>query len=394
MQTSIFLDYASTTPVDPLVAEAMMSCLTLEGNFANPASRTHQLGWMAEEAVDIARHQVADLLNADAREIVFTSGATESNNLAIKGVLSANPDKGKHIVTVATEHKAVLDVFEYLKTRGYTVTVLNPQPNGLIDLSQLREAITHDTALVSVMHVNNETGVIQNIAQIGQLCRDSGVIFHTDAVQAVGKVPIDLTRLPVDLMSFTAHKVYGPKGIGGLYIRRRPQIKVDAQMHGGAHERGFRSGTLATHQIVGMGKAFEVAGERLSDDKQRIQGLRDALWQGLKDLPNIRLNTDFDHAVANVLNISLGTLDSQRFLPALSPLAVSSGSACTSATMTPSHVLTAMGMSDAHAHSAIRLSVGRFSTEQDIDFAIQKIREVTLALTDADLEREQARMNT
>lgn len=384
MQKAIFLDYASTTPVEPAVAEAMMKCLCIDGNFANPASRSHQLGWFAEEAVDIARHQVADLFNADAREIVFTSGATEANNLAIKGSLAANPDKGKHIITVSTEHKAVLDVFEHMKTLGYRVTVLKPQENGLLNFEELRAAIENDTALISVMFVNNETGVIQNIAQIGELCRQHNILFHTDAVQAVGKLAIDLSLLPVDLMSFSAHKVYGPKGVGGLFVRRRPRVLVHAQMHGGAHERGFRSGTLATHQIVGMGKAYEIAAQRIDADNQHCRILRDRLWKGIQVLPGVRANTAFESAVGHILNVSLGTLDSQQFLPALAPIAVSSGSACTSATMTPSHVLTSMGISNEHAHSAIRFSVGRFTTEQDVDFAIQKITEVVLAFTQTD----------
>lgn len=387
MNTSIFLDYASTTPVDPVVAKAMMGCLTLEGNFANPASRTHGPGWLAEEAVDIARHQVADLVKADAREIIFTSGATESNNLAIKGALSANSDKGRHIVTLATEHKAVLDVFTAMESKGYEVTQLNTQANGRVDIEQLRNAIREDTALVSVMYVNNETGVIQDIAEIGNLCRQREVIFHTDAAQATGKVAIDLQTLPVDLMSFSAHKTYGPKGIGALFIRRRPRVLVDAQMHGGAHERGFRSGTLPTHQIVGMGKAFELAGEHLAKASEVITSHRNTLWQGIQDLPDIQLNSDSDYSVPHIMNISLGTLDSQRFLPALAPLALSSGSACTSATMTPSHVLTAMGISNDYAHSAIRISFGRFTTASDITTAIEKIREVTLAFTQADLQR-------
>jgi cysteine desulfurase len=394
MQLTIFLDYASTTPVDPAVADAMIACLTLEGNFANPASRTHRPGWMAEEAVDIARHQIADLVNADAREIIFTSGATESNNLAIKGALSANSQKGKHIITMATEHKAVLDVFDYLATQGFDVTVLNPEANGLLNLTTLEQNLREDTALVSVMFVNNETGVIQDIDAIGNLCRERNILFHSDAAQATGKVAIDLAELPVDLMSFSAHKTYGPKGIGALYIRRRPKIHVDPQIHGGAHERGFRSGTLPTHQIVGMGKAFELAGQQLADEQARIRALRDMLWEGIKDLPGIVRNGEPDRCVANILNISVGTLDSQRFLPALAPLAVSSGSACTSATMTPSHVLTAMGIDDEHAHSAIRLSLGRFSTKDDVERAIRQLRQVVLSFTDADLQRQETRMNT
>ena len=394
MQNSIFLDYASTTPVDPVVADAMMQCLTLDGNFANPASRTHRPGWMAEEAVDIARHQIADLVNADAREIVFTSGATESNNLAIKGALSANPDRGKHIITLATEHKAVLDVFSHLATQGYDVTVLQPNANGMLDIDVLKSHLREDTALVSAMFVNNETGVVQDIAAIGEACHGNNTLFHCDAAQATGKLPIDLSTLPVDLMSFSAHKTYGPKGIGALFIRRRPKVNVDALIHGGAHERGFRSGTLPTHQIVGMGKAFEIAAERMDKDREYIGNLKQMLWNGIKDLPGIKRNGDAIHCVENILNISVGTLDSQRFLPALAPLAVSSGSACTSATMTPSHVLTAMGIDDEHAHSAIRLSLGRFSTKDDVEFAIEQLKKIVVTFTEADLQRDHARMNT
>jgi len=382
MHPTVYLDYASTTPVDPAVAEAMMACLTLDGNFANPASRSHRPGWMAEEAVDIARHQIADLVNADAREIVFTSGATESNNLAIKGAVSAVDQEKKHIITVASEHKAVIDVFEYLASTGVDVTFIKPGSDGLVSVSQLEQALTPNTVLVSIMHVNNETGVIQDIQNLGAVCKAHGILFHCDAAQSTGKCDIDLAELPVDLMSFSAHKTYGPKGIGALYIRRRPKVNVHAQMHGGAHEKGFRSGTLPTHQIVGMGKAFELAGQKRQSEQARIGQLRDSLWQKIKHLPDIRLNGNETQRVGNTLNVSFGKLDGQQLMPALMPLAVSSGSACTSATMTPSHVLTAMGVDNIHAHSAIRISLGRFTTEEEVNFAADHIISVVSKLTE------------
>lgn len=394
MQAPIFLDYASTTPVDPDVAQAMMGCLTLEGNFANPASRTHRPGWLAEEAVDIARHQIADAVNADAREIIFTSGATESNNLAIKGLLLAsavrdsvhanaphNAREKRHIITMSTEHKAILDVFAFMETQGFRTTYLDPEPNGLLDLNKLQHAICDETALVSVMMVNNETGVIQDTQAIGALCRENGIVYHCDAAQATGKLHIDLATLPVDLMSFSAHKTYGPKGIGALFIRRRSRLKVEPLIHGGAHERGYRSGTLPTHQIVGMGKAFELASQLREKDSKHAALLKKRLWQGISDLSDVQMNCQESACVPNIINLSLGTLDSQLFLPALAPLALSSGSACTSATMTPSHVLTSMGIDDERAHSAIRLSFGRFSTLDDVDIAIEKIRAVYLGMT-------------
>ncbi|MFC3094676.1 IscS subfamily cysteine desulfurase [Alteromonas sediminis] len=381
MHPTIYLDYASTTPVDPAVAKVMMDCLTLDGNFANPASRSHRPGWMAEEAVDIARHQIADAVNADAREIIFTSGATESNNLAIKGAVDAIAQENKHIITVATEHKAIIDVFEYLTTKGVEVTYLKPAKDGLVSVSQLEEAIRPHTVLVSIMHVNNETGVIQDIERLGAVCRDHNILFHCDAAQSTGKCDIDLSTMPVDLMSFSAHKTYGPKGIGALFIRRKPKVQIIAQMHGGAHERGFRSGTLPTHQIVGMGKAFEIAAQERLHEQARIGQLRDTLWESVRHLPDIRLNGHASRRVANTLNISFGQLDSQQLMPALMPLAVSSGSACTSATMTPSHVLTAMGVDQVHAHSAIRISLGRFSTNEEVDFAANHIVDVVSKLT-------------
>lgn len=386
MTASIYLDYAATTPVDPAVADAMVNCLTLDGNFANPASRSHRLGWLAEEAVDVARHQIADVVNADAREIIFTSGATESNNLAIKGAMQALAkagDKRNHIITLGTEHKAVLDVCAYLQTQGFEVSYLTPDKYGRFSAEQLKTSLQDNTALVTVMHVNNETGVTQDIAGLADVCRAEGVLLHCDAAQSVGKCKIDLQQLGVDLMSFSAHKAYGPKGIGALYIRRRPRVNVVAQIHGGAHERGFRSGTLPTHQIVGMGKAFELAEQLREQEAQRLSVLRDKLWAGLQQLSCVRLNGSLAHQVPHILNVSFGTLDSQQLMPALAPLAVSSGSACTSATMTPSHVLSAMGVSNEYAHSAIRLSIGRFTSEDEINFAISHIYEVVSKLTSA-----------
>lgn len=373
MKLPIYFDYAATTPVDPRVAEKMMQCLTLDGTFGNPASRSHRYGWQAEEAVDVARNQVADLIGADPREIVFTSGATEANNLAIKGAASFYQSKGRHIITSLTEHKAVLDTCEQLEREGFSVTWLTPQPNGLIDLQQLAAAFRDDTVLVSIMHVNNETGVIQDIAAIGEMCRARGVLYHVDATQSVGKLPIDLTALPVDLMSFSAHKVYGPKGIGALYVRRQPRIRLDAQIHGGGHERGMRSGTLPVHQIVGMGEAYRIARETMTEEMARLRTLRDRLWQGLSQLEAVTLNGDLQHSAATVLNVSFGYVDGESLIMALKDLAVSSGSACTSASLEPSYVLRAMGLNEELAHSSIRFSLGRYSSEEEIDYAIALI---------------------
>ncbi|WP_187487366.1 IscS subfamily cysteine desulfurase [Duffyella gerundensis] len=373
MKLPIYFDYAATTPVDPRVAEKMMQCLTLDGTFGNPASRSHRYGWQAEEAVDVARNQVADLIGADPREIVFTSGATEANNLAIKGAASFYQSKGRHIITSLTEHKAVLDTCEQLEREGFSVTWLTPQPNGLIDLQQLTAAFRDDTVLVSIMHVNNETGVIQDIAAIGEMCRARGVLYHVDATQSVGKLPIDLTALPVDLMSFSAHKVYGPKGIGALYVRRQPRIRLDAQIHGGGHERGMRSGTLPVHQIVGMGEAYRIARETMPEEMARLRTLRDRLWQGLSQLEAVTLNGDLQHSAATVLNVSFGYVDGESLIMALKDLAVSSGSACTSASLEPSYVLRAMGLNEELAHSSIRFSLGRYSSEEEIDYAIALI---------------------
>ncbi|WP_414828054.1 IscS subfamily cysteine desulfurase [Alteromonas sp. H39] len=390
MQRPIYLDYAATTPVDPVVAEKMTACLTLDGNFGNPASRTYRFGWIAEEAVDVARNQVADLVNCDPREIVFTSGATESDNLAIKGVAEAYQDKGRHIITANTEHKAVLDTCDALTVKGWEVTCLDVDADGLISPEQLREAIRPDTVLVSLMHVNNETGVIHDINALGNVCREHGVLFHVDAAQSAGKLPVDLSVLPVDLMSFSAHKIYGPKGIGALYVRRRPKVRLAAQIHGGGHERGMRSGTLPTHQIVGMGEAFALAAEKMADESQRIQTLRERLWAGLSQLDNIYLNGHHASRVAGILNVSFGGVDGESLIMGLNDIAVSSGSACTSASLEPSYVLAALGRSAELAHAGIRMSIGRYTTEQDIDYVIGKVTDVVTRLRAASEQRETA----
>lgn len=374
MNIPIYLDYSATTPVDPRVAEKMMQYLTLQGNFGNPASRSHKFGWDAEKAVEEARTQVAALINADPKEIVWTSGATESDNLAIKGVAHFYQNKGKHIVTCKTEHKAVLDTCRQLEREGFEVTYLNPQPNGLLDLKKLEATIRDDTILVSIMHVNNEIGVISDIAAIGEITRSHKILFHVDAAQSAGKVPIDLQTMKVDLMSFSAHKVYGPKGIGALYVRRKPRVRLEAQMHGGGHERGMRSGTLPTHQIVGMGEAFRIAQEEMEAEKQRFKTLRDRLWNGLKDLEEIYVNGDLEHRIPGNLNLSFNYVEGESLIMALKDLAVSSGSACTSASLEPSYVLRALGRNDELAHSSIRFTIGRFTTEEDIDYAIPLIR--------------------
>jgi len=380
LSTPIYLDYAATTPVDPLVAEAMAKCLTLDGNFGNPASRSYRFGWMAEEAVDVARNQISDALNCDPREIVFTSGATESNNLAIKGVAEGYAEKGKHIITVATEHKAVLDTCEYLENQGFEVTYLNVQEDGLIKLTDLENALREDTILVSVMHVNNELGVIQDIQAIGDICRGHDVLFHVDGAQSVGKIAMDLAELPVDLLSMSAHKMYGPKGMGALYVRRRPKIKLVSQIHGGGHERGMRSGTLATHQIVGMGEALSLAVSKMDDDKARILALRNSLWQGLQQLDDIYLNGHATQRIAGILNVSFAGVDGESLMMGLNDIAVSSGSACTSASLEPSYVLKAIGRSNELAHAGIRFSVGRFTTQDDIDYVVKKVVDVTTKL--------------
>jgi cysteine desulfurase len=369
------MDYSATTPVDPRVAEKMCACLTLEGTFGNPASRSHPFGWAAESVVDEARRQVADLVNADPKEVVWTSGATESDNLAIKGAAHFYKKKGRHIVTCKTEHKAVLDTCRHLEREGFEVTYLDPESNGLIDLGKLEEALREDTILVSVMHVNNEIGVIQDIDAIGELLRERKILFHVDAAQSVGKVPIDLARSKVDLMSFSAHKIYGPKGIGALYVRRKPRVRLEAQMHGGGHERGMRSGTLSTHQILGMGEAFRLAQEEMASENERVLALRRRLWDGLRDMEQVFLNGDEEQRVAGNLNVSFAFVEGESLIMALKDLAVSSGSACTSASLEPSYVLRALGREDELAHSSIRFSLGRFSTQEEVDYAVAKIRE-------------------
>ena len=387
LSTPIYLDYAATTPVDPLVADAMAKCLTLDGNFGNPASRSYRFGWMAEEAVDVARNQISDALNCDPREIVFTSGATESNNLAIKGVAQGygqgKENKGKHIITVNTEHKAVLDTCEFLEGQGFEVTYLNVQKDGLISVAELESALRDDTVLVSVMHVNNELGVIQDIQAIGALCREKGILFHVDGAQSVGKIAIDLSALPIDLLSISAHKIYGPKGMGALYVRRRPKINLVAQIHGGGHERGMRSGTLATHQIVGMGEAIALANQNMAAEGERIKVLRESLWNGLKQLDDVFLNGHETQRVPGILNVSFAGVDGESLMMGLNDIAVSSGSACTSASLEPSYVLKAIGRSNEVAHAGIRFSVGRFTTQQDIDYVVQKVTDVTTRLRQA-----------
>ncbi|WP_447732269.1 IscS subfamily cysteine desulfurase [Aeromonas veronii] len=375
MKLPIYLDYSATCPVDPRVAEKMMQCLTMDGLFGNPASRSHRFGWQAEEAVDLARNQVADLIGADPREIVFTSGATESNNLAIKGVAHFYASKGKHIITSKTEHKAVLDTCRQLEREGFEVTYLEPMPNGLFTIEMIENAMRDDTILVSIMHVNNEIGVVQNIAAIGELCRSRKILLHVDAVQSVGKIPVDVEALKVDLLSVSAHKVYGPKGIGALFVRRKPRVRLEAQMHGGGHERGMRSGTLPTHQIVGMGEAFRIAKEEMVSEGERILALRQRLWHGIKDIEAVYINGDLDQRVPGNLNVSFAYVEGESLIMALKDLAVSSGSACTSASLEPSYVLRALGLNDELAHSSIRFSMGRFTTEEEIDYAVKLIRD-------------------
>jgi len=382
MKLPIYLDYAATTPADPRVAEKMMQFLTLDGTFGNAASRSHRYGWQAEEAVDVARNQVADLIGADPREIVFTSGATESDNLAIKGAAHFHQEKGRHIVTCQTEHKAVLDACLQLEREGFEITWLAPQRSGQIDLASLQNALREDTILVSIMHVNNETGVIQNIAAIGELCRARDILFHVDATQSVGKLPIDLSQLPVDLMSFSAHKLYGPKGIGGLYVRRQPRIRLEAQIHGGGHERGMRSGTLPVHQIVGMGEAYGIAKEEMTTEMARIGRLRSRLWRGISDIDGAYVNGDAEGGAPTILNVSFSNVDGESLIMALKDLALSSGSACTSASLEPSYVLRALGLSEALAHSSLRFSLGRFTTGEEIDYAIELVRKSISRLRD------------
>ncbi len=380
MNVPVYLDNSATTPVDSRVAEKMMACLTQDGNFGNPASRSHLFGWRAEEAVEEARLQVATLIQADSREVVWTSGATEANNLALKGVAHAYRQKGRHIITSMIEHKAVLDPCKQLEKEGFEVTYLQPDRHGVISPSQVEAALREDTILVSLMHGNNELGVLTDIAAIGVLTRSNEVLFHVDAAQTTGKVAIDVNAMKVDLMSLTAHKTYGPKGVGALYVKRSPKVKIEAQIHGGGHERGMRSGTLATHQIVGMGEAFRLAGEEMQADCLRIKQLRDQLWLSLSELPGIHLNGDAEHRVAGVLNVGFSGVEGEVLLMSLSDIAVSSGSACTSASLEPSYVLRAIGVADDLAHSSLRLSVGRFTTQEDIEFVSATIKNAVTRL--------------
>ena len=375
MMKPIYLDYSATTPVDKRVAEKMMHYLTMDGEFGNPASRSHAYGWESEAAVEEARKQVAALINADPREIVWTSGATESNNLAIKGAAHFYSKKGKHLITCKTEHKAVLDTCRQLEREGYEVTYLDPEEDGLIDLAKLEAAIRPDTTLISIMHVNNEIGVIQDVASIAAIAHKHKVIFHTDAAQSAGKIPIDVKAMDIDMLSLSAHKIYGPKGIGVLFVRRKPRIRIEAQMHGGGHERGMRSGTLPVHQIVGMGEAFRIAREEMVEESARILHLRNRLLDGFRDMDEVYVNGDLDHRIPGNINISFNYVEGESLIMALKDLAVSSGSACTSASLEPSYVLRALGRNDELAHSSIRFSIGRFTTENDIDQAIQLVRE-------------------
>ncbi|MES9858318.1 MAG: IscS subfamily cysteine desulfurase [Sedimenticola sp.] len=374
MKLPIYMDYSATTPVDPRVAEKMCQCLTPDGIFGNPASRSHQFGWDADEAVEQARREVAALINANPKEIVWTSGATESDNLAIKGVAHFYRKKGKHIITCKTEHKAVLDTCRQLEREGFEVTYLDPEANGLIDLVKLEAAMRSDTILVSLMHVNNEIGVIQDIAAMGELTRARKILFHVDAAQSAGKVPLDMESMKVDLMSMSAHKIYGPKGIGALYVRRKPRVRLEAQIHGGGHERGMRSGTLATHQIVGMGEAMRIAHEEMAQENARLLTLRNRLWDGLKDMEEVYLNGDLDQRVSGNMNISFAYVEGESLIMALKDIAVSSGSACTSSSLEPSYVLRALGREDELAHSSIRFTIGRFTTEDEVDYVIDLIR--------------------
>ena len=382
MKLPIYLDYSATTPVDPRVAKKMCDCLTLDGNFGNPASRSHVYGWRAEEAIEHARRQVADLIKADPREIVWTSGATESNNLAIKGIAHFYVSKGKHIITSKLEHKAVLDTTRQLEREGYEVTYLEPAEDGLITVDMVAKALREDTILVSIMHVNNEIGTINDIAAIGELTRSKGVFFHVDAAQTAGKVDVDLEALKVDLMSFSAHKAYGPKGIGALYVRRKPRVRLEAQMHGGGHERGMRSGTLPTHQIVGMGEAFELARLEMAEENKRIATLSKRFYDKVSDMDELYLNGSATQRIPHNLNLSFNYVEGESLIMALKDMAVSSGSACTSASLEPSYVLRALGRSDELAHSSIRFTFGRFTTEEEVDYAAGQIRDAVQRLRD------------
>ena len=366
----IYLDYSSTTPVDKRVAKKMSECLTIEGTFGNPASRSHPYGWDSEKLIDEARKNVAELLNADKREIVWTSGATESDNLAIKGAAYFYKDKGNHLITLSTEHKAVLDTMRFLESEGFEVTYLDPKDNGLLDLDELRNAIKPTTTLISIMHVNNEIGVIQDLEAIGKICRENKIVFHVDAAQSPGKVDIDVNKFNIDLCALSAHKAYGPKGIGALFVRRKPRIRIQPQMHGGGHERGFRSGTLPTHQIVGMGEAFKIAKQEMTADNKKIKSLRDLLWNGLKNIEEIYLNGDLEQRIPGNLNVSFNFVEGESLIMAIKDIAVSSGSACTSASLEPSYVLRALGREDELAHSSIRLTIGKYTTEDEVKYAV------------------------
>ncbi|QTM69115.1 IscS subfamily cysteine desulfurase [Buchnera aphidicola (Hormaphis cornu)] len=373
MKLPIYLDYAATTPVDNRVVSKMLQFLTVDGNFGNAASRSHQFGWIAEEAVDIARINIANLIHADPREIIFTSGATESNNLAIKGSMMFYKKQGKHIITSKTEHKSVLDACRYLENNGFEVTYLSPKSNGLIDLNELEKKISKKTLLVSIMHVNNETGTIQNICNINKICDAYGILLHIDATQSIGKISIDVRKLNVALMSFSAHKLYGPKGIGGLYVRRKPRIRLVPLIHGGGHERGMRSGTLAVHQIVGMGKAFQLAKKLFHEENLRLIKLRNYFWNKIKNIEEVYLNSDLSYTAPHILNISFNYIEGESLIMSLKDIAISSGSACTSASLEPSYVLKALKIKDELAHSSIRFSIGRFTTKKELDYAFDLI---------------------
>tara|TARA_Y100000389_G_scaffold73956_1_gene70606 strand:- start:161 stop:1408 length:1248 start_codon:yes stop_codon:yes gene_type:complete len=370
----IYLDYSATTPVDERVAKAMADCLTKEGTFGNPASRSHPYGWDSEKLIDQARINVANLLGADKREIIWTSGATESDNLAIKGAAYFYKEKGNHLITLSTEHKAVLDTMRFLESEGFEVTYLDPKDNGLVDIDELKKAIKPTTILISIMHVNNEIGVIQDLESIGKLCKENKIVFHVDAAQSPGKVEIDVNKFNIDLCALSAHKAYGPKGIGALYVRRKPRIRLQPQMHGGGHERGFRSGTLPTHQIVGMGEAFKYAKTEMAKDNKKIKKLRDMLWDGLKDMEEIYLNGDLNQRIPGNLNISFNFVEGESLIMAIKDIAVSSGSACTSASLEPSYVLRALGREDELAHSSIRMTIGKYTTEEEILHTIDLLK--------------------
>ena len=376
----IYLDYSSTTPVDPRVAAKMSECLTKEGVFGNPASRSHSFGWESEKLIDEARGHVAKLIKANKKEIVWTSGATESDNLAIKGAAHFYKEKGNHLITLTTEHKAVLDTMRHLETEGFEVTYMNPKDNGLVDIDELKSLIKPTTTVISIMHVNNEIGVIQDLETIGKICRDNKIVFHVDAAQSPGKVDIDVDKYNIDLLSLSAHKVYGPKGIGALYVRRKPRIRLQPQMHGGGHERGFRSGTLPTHQVVGMGEAFKIADEEMESDNKRISILRDKLWNGLNSIEEIYLNGDMKQRIPGNLNVSFNFVEGESLIMAIKDMAVSSGSACTSASLEPSYVLRALGRSDELAHSSLRISIGKYTTEEEIDYSVSLIKEAVAKL--------------